>query len=80
MEKATVPPLQPPRYELSVLGNDGYKSLHTATRTEEKACIVTTGSGTSVNTARPDMSARLLERTPPTKCALQTTKGDTLPS
>jgi hypothetical protein len=74
-EKATAPLLQPHHYELSVLGKDGHESLHTVRRTELEACIVTIDTGASVNIDRPDITARLLERTPPTKCALQTVKG-----
>lgn len=48
-------------------------SLHTV-RTEEKACIVTNGTVAFVNITRPDITARLLQRTQPTKCTLQTVK------
>jgi hypothetical protein len=74
-----VPPLQPPRYEISVLGMDGHKNLHAVRRIGEKACAVTIDTEASVNIAKPDITARLPERTPPTKCALQTVKRRHLP-
>jgi hypothetical protein len=63
-KKATVWPLMPPRYALSVSGKRGHDSLHAEGRIGEKACLVTT--------------AGLPERDPLTRCPLQTASGEIL--
>jgi hypothetical protein len=45
----------------------------------DKPCSVTIDTRAAVTVVRPDIAAGLPEREPSTKCALQTTSGETLP-